>query len=253
VSNDDVDDPTTQELGELRERIAYLQQALSAISNGGVDAVVFGEGDQERVYTLTSADRPYRVIVESMGEGAVTLSESGVILYVNLQVADFLAVDPASMIGRDLADYIGDEQRETLASLLEASGGDTRRAELTIARPDGTEVPFLVSATDLDIEGVLVRCLVLTDLTMHKLVEAQATAQAAQAQRRRVAREANDSIVQGLVAAEMALDLGQVDYARQVIGRTSSKARSWIGELTDEELTPGMAVRSTPAEHSREE
>ena len=42
--------------------------------------------DQEQVYTLTSADRPYRVIVESMGEGAATVSERGVILFANPQL-----------------------------------------------------------------------------------------------------------------------------------------------------------------------
>ncbi len=54
--------------------------------------------------------------------------------------------------------------------------------------------------------------------------------------------------MQGLVAAEMALDLGQVEYARSLIAGTSSQARNWIGELAgDQELEPGMAVRSAPA------
>ena len=41
----------------------------------------------------------------------------------------------------------------------------------------------------------------------------------------------NDTIVQGLVTAEMALDLDQHDYARAVIASTSEQARDWIGEL----------------------
>ena len=122
-----------------------------------------------------------------------------------------------------------------------------RRAEVTIARPDGTPVPFLVVATDLDIEGVLVHCLVLSDLTMQKQIEQQMAQEAALAERQRVAREVNDTIVQGLVTAEMALDLGQLDHARAVIASTSNRARHWIGELAGDHLEPGMALRSAPA------
>ena len=89
------------ELSDLRRQIDYLQETLDAISSGGVDAVVVGRPDHEQVYTLTSADRPYRVIVESMGEGAATVSERGVILFANPQLARFLGVERDSMIGQD--------------------------------------------------------------------------------------------------------------------------------------------------------
>jgi PAS domain S-box-containing protein len=240
------------ELAELQERIAYLQQTLQAIGGGGVDAVVVaGPDGEQQLYTLTSADRPYRVIVEHMGEGAITVSESGVILYANPQVADFLGVDRDTMVGRDLTSYVSLDQQPALVALLVGSPdaeSSTRRGELSLHKPDGTAVPFLVAATDLDIEDVLVRCLVLTDLTMQKLVEQQVAAEAARTQRHEVAREVNDTLVQGLVAAEMALDLGQLDFARSLVARTSSHARHWIGELGGgDQLEPGVALRSGPA------
>ncbi len=209
---------------------------------------MIGEPEQEQIYTLTSADRPYRVIVESMGEGAVTVSENGVILFANPRLADILGVEPDSMAGRDmLSTSVDEDQRPALSALLDDRAVETRRAELTIARPDGTKVPFLVVATDLDIEGVLVHCLVLSDLTMQKKVEQQTAEDAAAAERQRVAREVNDTIVQGLVTAEMALDLGQHEHARAVIASTSSRARHWIGELAGDHLEAGMAVRSSAA------
>src|SRR3569832_1269591 len=67
----------------LRDKIADLEQALDAIRVGGVDAVIAGRPGEEQVYTLTSADRPYRLIVEEMNEGAVTTSRHGVVLYTN--------------------------------------------------------------------------------------------------------------------------------------------------------------------------
>ncbi|SDT08784.1 PAS domain S-box-containing protein [Nocardioides scoriae] len=237
------------DLEELRQQVAYLQRSLAAIGGGaGVDAVVLGEEDHEQVYTLTSADRPYRVIVENMGEGAVTVSENGVVLYANPQIADFLGVDRNSMAGRDITDYVSMEQLPVLADLLMGRETGTRRAELTVPRSDGSEVPTLVAATDLDVEGVTVRCLVFTDLTMQKLVEQKVADDSARAERMLVAAEVNDTIVQGLVAAEMALDLGQTDFARSLVARTSSHARHWIGELAGgQSVEPGTAVRRAPA------
>ena len=254
TAEDDFADNSARELTDLRAQITYLQEALTAISGGGVDAVVIGEGEVEQVYTLTSADRPYRVIVESMGEGAATVSERGVILFANAQLARFLDVDRDSMVGRDLADYVGEDQREALDRLLKASSTDTARGELLVQDADGVNVPFLVSATDIDLDGSLVRCLVLTDLTMQKRLEHQLATEAAQIERQRVAAEVNDTIVQGLVAAEMALDLGKVDYARRLISSTSRQARDWIGELAGTKgIEPGTAVRSEPARRPLEE
>ncbi|GEP39187.1 hypothetical protein NPS01_28500 [Nocardioides psychrotolerans] len=236
-----------QELGELVRQIAYLQEALTALSSGGVDAVVLGAPENEQVYTLTNADRPYRVIVERMGEGAVTVSESGVILFANPRLADFIGMERDRMIGRDITEYVDDDQQVALRGLLETVATETRRAELTIAATDGSHVPALVAATALDLDGVLVRCLVFTDLTLQKQVERQFAEEAAQAERQRVAREVNDTIVQGLVTAEMAFDLERYAEARSAIASTSARARRWIGELAvDHQVQPGTAVRDAP-------
>ena len=105
-----------------------------------------------------------------------------------------------------------------------------------------------MASTALDLEGVLVRCLVFTDLTMQKQVEQQLAEDAARAERQRVAREVNDTIVQGLVTAEMALDLERFSEARNAIASTSLQARRWIGELAvDHQVDPGTAVRTAPA------
>ena len=67
-------------------------------------------------------------------------------------------------------------------------------------------------------------------------------------ERTRLAREVNDTIVQALVAAETALDLQLPGQARHNIGEASQQARTWIGELYDEEeVLPGAAVRREPA------
>ena len=238
-----------QELDRLRQHVAYLEEVVHAIGSGGVDGVVVGVPGQESVYTLSSADRPYRVIVESMGEGAVTVSDSGVILFANSQLAAFLGVERDSMIGHDITAYVDESQRDALTRLLSAPlGSPTRRGELELSGSGRHGVPFLVAATDLEIDEVHVRCLVLTDLSVQKAMERQLAAQAADLERQHLVREVNDTIVQGLVTAEMALDLEEYDYARGVIAHTSEQARAWIGELAEGRvLLPGMAVRRRPA------
>ena len=231
------------ELAELVRQIASLQDALTRLSSGGVDAVVLGSPENEQVYTLTNADRPYRVIVERMGEGAATVSESGAILVANPRLAEFIGIERDRLVGRNIADFVDADQEVVLRDLLQTVASETRRAEVRITATGGVLAPVLVSATALDLEGVLVRCLIFTDLTMQKQAERQLVEDLALAARQRLARDVNDTIVQGLVVAEMALDLERYDEARTAIASTSARARRWIGELAvDAQIMPGGAV-----------
>ena len=156
----------SDELGELRTQIVELDRALTAIRAGEVDAVVLEGPSGHQLYTLVSADRPYRVIVEEMGDGAVTVSERGTILYANLRLADLVGADRAALLGRDVTELVDPSAAETLSSLLGTTApGATHQAELELVHAEGSAVPVLASVTGLDIEGVIVRCLVLADLT----------------------------------------------------------------------------------------
>jgi phosphoserine phosphatase RsbU/P len=162
---DDVGGPA-DELGRLRTQIVELDRALTAIRAGDVDAVVLNGPRGHQLYTLVSADRPYRVIVEGMGDGAVTVSERGIILYANERLAELVAADRAALLGRDVTELVGASAATMLASLLATTApGTTHQAELELVHADGAAVPVLASVTGLDIEGVIVRCLVLADLT----------------------------------------------------------------------------------------
>jgi PAS domain S-box-containing protein len=154
-----------EEIENLRHRLEDLQQAMEAIRGGNVDAVVVGGPDGEQLYTHYSADRPYRVIVEEMGDGAVTVSDQGVILYANDRIAKLLGRGRAGLLGADVADLVTGASAGTLTELLDAGPGATRRAELELRGDDEVPVPVLASVTGLDIDGVMVRCLIVADLT----------------------------------------------------------------------------------------
>lgn len=154
-----------EEIESLRHRLEDLQQAMEAIRGGDVDAVVVGGPDGEQLYTHYSADRPYRVIVEEMGDGAVTVSERGVILYANDRIAKLLGRERAGLLGADIGELVTGSSAVTLTELMDAGPGATRRAELELRGGEEVPVPVLASVTGLDIDGVMVRCLIVADLT----------------------------------------------------------------------------------------
>lgn len=67
----------------------------------------------------------------------------------------------------------------------------------------------------------------------------------ADAERRRRAVEFNDDVVQGLVVARMAVEMGDLDKAAEAIDRSLDAARRIVGDLLDEgdPVRPGSLVR----------
>ena len=82
-------DQLLQENEDLRRRLEEAEEALRAMRAGEVDAVLV-EGEREQVYTLESADKPYRLLVEQMPHAAATLTADGAIIYCNRRFADLL-------------------------------------------------------------------------------------------------------------------------------------------------------------------
>ena len=84
---------------ELHFRLADAEETLLAIRNGEVDAIVISGGKGEQVYSLSSAETPYRTFIEEMNEGAVTLSKEGVIIYCNQRFAELVHKPIEQVIG----------------------------------------------------------------------------------------------------------------------------------------------------------
>ena len=91
---------------ELEARVQELRETLDAIRSGEVDAIVVAKGDASRIYTLEGPDQPYRALVESISEGALTTSPEGMILYANARFASMVGVPPGQIPGTTIHDYI---------------------------------------------------------------------------------------------------------------------------------------------------
>jgi len=157
----------SRENRRLRDRLEEAEELLAAIRSGSVDAFVT---DDNRVYTLNGANRPYRVLIETMNEGAATLTEGNMVVYCNSRLARMLELPVNRVIGRSILDFMRDEDIEKVNRMLCGREGGKGRLEGMIRRESGGELPVLISCNRLetDPEGV---CMVLTDLSEQKGIQ----------------------------------------------------------------------------------
>ncbi len=166
----------TGELAELRAQLREAQETIEAIRGGTVDSLVIGPPGQEQVYSLASADRTYRLVVEAMSEGAATVSPRGVILDANPRLVLMTGHSASQLTGTAVLDLITPACHAEFIRLLDVGAGDSHRGEVELTRPDGTAIPVLLAVSGFDLDGMLLRCLVLTDLTAQRAAEAQSAA-----------------------------------------------------------------------------
>jgi hypothetical protein len=72
------------EIMNLKARLAESEELSRAISEGDLDALAISGPEGMLVFTQDSADRAYRVLVETMNEGTATLAFDGSILYATV-------------------------------------------------------------------------------------------------------------------------------------------------------------------------
>ena len=171
-------------VADLRRRLAEAEETIRAIREDEVDAFVVARGEAERVLTLETADRPYRVLVESMQQGALTLAADGTILYGNPRIADLLGRPQHGLVGRRLSDLAPAPQRSACDSLLREGLVAGAQGEALLARGDGTTVPVHLAVSPLPVVGATALCVLVTDLTERKSLEELRLTQAALRQSR---------------------------------------------------------------------
>jgi len=103
---------------ELHARLVEMEEAISAIRNGEVDAIMVSGRNGEQVYSVSSAETPYRTFIEHMSEGAVTLTKEGTILYCNPRFAEIVQSPFEGVIGTSLNRYIAPDDNSKLNSFL---------------------------------------------------------------------------------------------------------------------------------------
>ncbi|MDO8301601.1 MAG: PAS domain S-box protein, partial [Sedimentisphaerales bacterium] len=147
----------------LRTELTNTKETLRAIQAGEVDALVISTEEGEKVFTLQGAEHPYRVVIETMNEGAVTLSNDGAVLYCNNRFAEILKSPMEKIVGGSLNHFMNDPHLAQFDRMLRKSRRQTVRSELMLTAASGDEVPVLASMTALkdSVKGI---CMVVTDI-----------------------------------------------------------------------------------------
>ena len=162
-----------KELEELRFQLQEANETIEAIRTGQVDALVVKTGEEHQLYTLKSADQTYRVFIEKMKEGAVTLNKSGIILYSNSQFASMVNLPLTKVIGLSFLDFIPDDSKNFFSSLMMEGWNSDSKGEITLIDKNNGPVPFLLSFASLELDEGRALSIILTDLTLQKQTEKQ--------------------------------------------------------------------------------
>ncbi len=110
----------------LRARLVEAEDMLRAIRRGEIDAIVVEGAGGNQVYTLHSADEPYRDLVEQMQDGALVLTLRGDILYSNARFASLVGLPLESVVGSSVDRFVNHAAQVNLAALLGAGSGRAR-------------------------------------------------------------------------------------------------------------------------------
>ena len=160
-----------EEIKELRIRLKEAEETLSAIRSGGVDAIVVSGLQGEQVFTLTGAERAYRVLIETMNEGAASLNQEGTIIYCNQRFSEMIKTPLEKVIGTTLRQFIRASDLPVFDSLIEKGSQEKGKGEVAFINNDGTVMPVLLSISALQKDNANIYGITVTDLTAQKHIE----------------------------------------------------------------------------------
>jgi PAS domain S-box-containing protein len=215
------------------------EDIVRAIRAGEVDAFVITQAQEERIYSLRSADLLYRAMIEDMKDGAVALDPSGLIVYCNAYFAQLVKADRASLVGAKIFSFVPSDGDEFFDSMRAQVENGTRRRELELRAADGTTLPVLAVMNRIRVDdGGDVYCLVVTDLTDQKhrdqlVVEGQRKDDFLAM----LAHELRNPIAPIRYAAERlglaAVTPDRLQWARNVIARQTEQLTRLVDDLLD--------------------
>jgi PAS domain S-box-containing protein len=165
--------PRDDEVEQLRRRLAEAEEIIRALRDGEADALVVSGPDGPRVYTLEGADHTYRVLIETMNEGAVTVQDTGVMLYANARFAELLGFPLGELIGQPFAHFVSPADQPLFETLLARGLVDRSSGALTLLSAAGTPLPVQISLRVLHDEGAARGCMIITDMSAAAEASAQ--------------------------------------------------------------------------------
>lgn len=152
-----------EELERLKAELEEATSTLEAIRTGQVDALVVEDNQGHSLYTLQSADHAYRVFVEQMTEGAVTLNTAGLILYCNTRFADMLRLPLSKVLGNTFTQFVHKKDQHLFGDLFKRAWREIVKQEVALGESE--PIPVQLSINVLKPFGEVTLSIIVTDLT----------------------------------------------------------------------------------------
>src|SRR5687767_2445290 len=150
----------------LEQRLAEAEQLIEAIKAGEVDAFAIFSNESPEVYTLQSGDYAYRVLVEKFHEGALNLTEDGLIVYTNTYFHQLLKLPYEKVVGNNFGEYVAEDSLDHFNHLFSLATNGNSKGEINLM-VNGTVTPVYISLTSLQ-PNLATIGMIITDLTQQK-------------------------------------------------------------------------------------
>jgi PAS domain S-box-containing protein len=208
---------------------------------------------------LQLEDAQLQAFLEVSPDALVLADPGGKILRGNAQLEHLFGYERGELLGQQVEALLPDRFRERHRTHRRIFHEHPRVRtmgegyDLYGLSKDGEEFPVDISLGPLRTSRGEVVLAAVRDVTERRRLQEVARQLEAATLRRRQALELNHGVVQGLTAAGLALELGDLDRVRDLLARTLESARELISGLLSEigghpGLSPGDLVRSTPAD-----
>ncbi|MGN6615663.1 MAG: PAS domain-containing sensor histidine kinase [Ilyomonas sp.] len=160
-----------EEVHTLQTQLDEANETIYAIRTGQIDALIVQEPHGHQLYTLKTADQTYRVFIEKMNEGAVTLNKNEMILYANSRFASIVNTPLTKVTGVPFNTFIPEACKAAYNALIKKGWQTESKGEIYFYDENNKPVPYLLSVTTLELDEGSALSVILTDLSSQKEIE----------------------------------------------------------------------------------
>ena len=244
----------TDETVNLKSRLEETEETLRAIRQYMVDAFVVTRSGGTEVVTLGNAEFPYRMMVESMNEGAVTLIPDGTIFYCNNRFSEMIGIDCEKLIGVRFQDLILPEDQKAFEALFTKAGRHGARGEFSLKTSNGNCIPVQLSIYELEGDTTGGISIIATDISEQVQAEekirslASQLAMAEQEERQRISQILHDDLQQRLFAIKTQLAFlivgNDQDQVSPALKEGISQVQRWLSDAIG--ITRSLSIDLSP-------